>query len=129
MVKYTCLYYSLIQSRLEFSGEGRGRALGVGKFLTLSSRGHGTGELGLCCSPRRPVRPPALPRADRPAGAAAGGTRPRPGPRDRARREGKGWKRKGKKKKKEGAGGDDLPVPSPLAGAPVRNSISIFYEK
>lgn len=43
---------------------------------------------------------------------------------------GKGKDGKGQKiKEKEGAGGDDLLVPSPLAGAPVRNSISIFYEK
>lgn len=33
------------------------------------------------------------------------------------------------RKAKEGAGGDDLPVPGLLAGASVRNSISIFYEK
>lgn len=64
-----------------------------------------------------------------------GQSRPRPGPRDRARRASPGRAGKGRdgmekeRKAKEGAGGDDLPVPGLLAGASVRNSISIFYEK
>lgn len=96
MVKYTCLYYSLIQSGLEFRGEGRGRALGVGKFPTLSSRGHGTGELGLCCSPKaaRPLPGPS-------SGASAGG----------------GGGRAGE------AGGEPAPVGTPGSGPPGKEGM------
>lgn len=140
MVKYTCLYYGLIQSGLEFSGERRGGALGVGKFSTLSYQGHSAGELGLHYSQTRhaPLPRPSLGRiggrgrgAPGRAGPAPAGT-PGSGPPGSAGQGRAGKGRDGmerERKATEGAGGDDLPVPGLLAGASVRNSISIFYEK
>lgn len=122
MVKYTCLYYSLIQSGLEFSCEGRGRAPGAGKFSPLFffpgvTAPENWGYVAVAAA--RPGPQPFRRRSAARGEAGSGGPGPDPGsgPTEGEEREG------------EGGGGGDLPVPSPLAGAPVRNSISIFYEE
>lgn len=115
MVKYTCLYYSLIQSGLEFSGEGRGGALGFGKFSTLSYQGHSAGELGLYYSQTRnaPLPRPSLGRigwrgrgGPSGEGRAGPGRDPGIGPAGLRRagqgKEGMGWKRKERRRKVRG---------------------------
>jgi len=85
LVKYTCLYYSLIQSGLGFSGRGGGALRGLESSLPLFP-GHGPRELEVTLAP---------------GGGAEGRARtPGSGPPGRERVE-EGGIGKGRKRKRE----------------------------